>query len=70
MGLVLISFVAIKMQEVTDEEDEKLIKELNEKLGEEIHRAVAAALKEINKCNPSGRYVVPELWNFKEGKPL
>lgn len=55
------------VQEIIDEEDEKL-KNLQREWGDDIYMAVATALKEINEFNPSGRYVVKELWNFKEGR--
>ncbi|KAK9159846.1 hypothetical protein Syun_006187 [Stephania yunnanensis] len=56
-----------KHQEIINEEDEKL-KELKGELGEESYNAVIAALTEMNEYNPSGRYIVPELWNFKDGR--
>ena len=55
------------MQEVIDEDDE-LLKGLKDEWGVEIHKAVGTALMEMNEYNPSGRYVVSELWNFKENR--
>ncbi|KAF9616599.1 hypothetical protein IFM89_030768 [Coptis chinensis] len=50
---------------VIDEEDKKL-NGLNEDFGSEVYEIGCTSLKELNECNPSGRYVVEELWNFKE----
>ncbi|GKV16849.1 hypothetical protein SLEP1_g27424 [Rubroshorea leprosula] len=52
-------------QEILDEEDEQ-IRNLKQEWGDEIYSAVVNALKELNEYNPSGRYIVSELWNFKE----
>ncbi|KAI9157395.1 hypothetical protein LWI28_021878 [Acer negundo] len=54
-----------EMQEIIDDEDEKL-KDLRNEYGEAVYEAVTNALLELNEYNPSGRYVVPEVWNLKE----
>ncbi|XP_056685127.1 factor of DNA methylation 1 isoform X1 [Spinacia oleracea] len=51
--------------EVINEEDEKL-KLLKVQWGDEVYKAVTMALLEINEYNPSGRYVVKELWNYRQ----
>ncbi|KAF5794876.1 hypothetical protein HanRHA438_Chr08g0344501 [Helianthus annuus] len=56
-----------RMQEIIDEDDSDL-RELKSQWGEEACKAVVNALLELNEYNPSGRYVISELWNFKEGR--
>ncbi|KAL8159510.1 hypothetical protein V2J09_001047 [Rumex salicifolius] len=56
-----------RAEEIIDATDEKL-KRLKEEWGDEIQRAVIVAFKELNEYNPSGRYTVNELWNYKEGR--
>lgn len=55
------------MQEMIDEDDNQL-QELRSQWGDAAHNAVVNALLELNEYNPSGRYVVSELWNYKEGR--
>lgn len=54
-------------KEIIDENDE-MLKNLKNEYGDEVHKAVVTALMEMNEYNPSGRYTVMELWNFKEGR--
>ncbi|PIA45763.1 hypothetical protein AQUCO_01600188v1 [Aquilegia coerulea] len=51
--------------EIVNKEDEKLIR-VRQELGDEVCEAIITALKEMNEANPSGRYIVRELWNLKE----
>ncbi|KAE8678910.1 Factor of DNA methylation 4 [Hibiscus syriacus] len=54
-------------KEILDEEDKKLI-EVKAEFGDEVYGAVTVALKQMNDYNPSGRYIIPELWNFNQGR--
>ncbi|KAE8681191.1 Protein INVOLVED IN DE NOVO 2 [Hibiscus syriacus] len=54
-------------QEVIDDEDEKL-RDLKDQLGNEVYKSVTSSIKEINEYNPSGRYIISELWNYGEGR--
>ncbi|KAL9999696.1 putative XS domain-containing protein [Helianthus debilis subsp. tardiflorus] len=53
------------LKEVINEDDE-VLKTLKAECGSGIYDAVVAAFMEMNEYNPSGRYVVNELWNFRD----
>ncbi|KAL5711441.1 hypothetical protein ACHQM5_021897 [Ranunculus cassubicifolius] len=55
------------LKEIVDPEDGRL-KGLKQEMGEEVVNAVSTALLEMNEYNASGRYIIPELWNFKENR--
>ncbi|KAG9150209.1 hypothetical protein Leryth_009784 [Lithospermum erythrorhizon] len=48
-------------------DDDKLI-DLRKNYGEEAYKAVTTAKLEINEFNPSGSYIVSEVWNFREDR--
>ncbi|KAL1327315.1 hypothetical protein HN51_037378 [Arachis hypogaea] len=56
-----------KETEIIKEDDEKL-NGLKNEMGEGAYNAVVAALTEINAYNPSGRYIISEIWNYAEGR--
>ena len=57
--------ISSKLQEMIDENDQEL-QELRNQWGDAAYESVVKALLELNEYNPSGRYVVSELWNYKE----
>lgn len=64
---MLSGFTYFSFQEIINDEDEKL-KSLKRDMGEGAYEAVAAALREINEYNPSGRYIISELWNYEQDR--
>ena len=55
----------LPIQQTIDEKDDKL-KNLKDEYGVHVYNAVTTALLELNEYNPSGRYAIPELWNFEQ----
>nr|QDC18028.1 factor of DNA methylation 1-like A [Hypericum perforatum] len=49
-------------------EDDETLTSLKAEWGDEVYNAVVTSLQELNEYNPSGRYVLPELWQFKQGR--
>ncbi|KAK1398588.1 XH domain-containing protein [Heracleum sosnowskyi] len=59
--------VGAEQKEVIDEDDD-CIKAIKSEWGSEAYNAVVTAITEMNEYNPSGRFAVPELWNYREGR--
>ncbi|KAJ7964530.1 factor of DNA methylation 1-like [Quillaja saponaria] len=55
----------VNCKEIINDDDEEL-QELRKEYGEVVYMAVTTALLELNEYNGSGRYAVPEIWNWKE----
>ena len=62
--MTVTSILLCMVQEIVNEEDEKL-RNLKQKWGEEIYEIVVTTLKEVNEYT-----IVAELWNFKENKKV
>ncbi|CAJ1865273.1 unnamed protein product [Sphenostylis stenocarpa] len=56
-----------KSKEVINEEDGRL-QRLKKEMGSGAFNAVVAALIEMSEYNPSGRFIVREMWNEGEGR--
>ncbi|KAL8470504.1 hypothetical protein ACS0TY_033125 [Phlomoides rotata] len=63
-----IKVVNIDGKEQAVLKDDEKLRDLKETYGEEVYNAVTAALFEITEYNPSGRYIITELWNYEEGR--
>ncbi|KAL3699947.1 hypothetical protein R1sor_017969 [Riccia sorocarpa] len=50
------------------DENNKDLLALKRQLGEEVHKSVVTALKEIEEWNPSGRYPIRVAWNWKKDR--
>ncbi|KAJ1396781.1 putative domain XH [Sesbania bispinosa] len=56
-----------KSKEIIDDGDAKL-ERLKKEMGVGAYKAVVEALTEMNEYNPSGRFVISELWNYRLGR--
>ena len=57
------------MSEEVVNDDDLRVRELWLEYGDDVCNAVKTALSEVNyQYNPTGRYVVSEMWNFQIGR--